>query len=589
MDMLAWQRPRSRSPVLRWLVAAILSIAPCAARSETLAITVEGLKPDLEAAARANLTLEHYAGRDVSAAQIRRLFKSGEKEIAAALEPYGFYNSHVASALQTTDKGFSALFRVTTGEATRVSERKVLVAGEAATVPAVQRAVRRFRPAKGEPLDHSVYEESKSAVEAALLNAGYLRMQETKHRVEVVRKTNAATIDVEWQSGPRLRFGAVRFSASQFPRGFLERYVPWKTGDYYSPEQLVALQQRLVDADYFGTVSVQPDLSNKDSLDVPINVAVTPAKPSIYTAAVYVTTDTGPGVHVGMQKRWINDAGHKVGVDVDWAQRRQTATASYRIPLPGPNDRSFNFGVSYKNEDTDTSHSRNTRVTMNEARQWHGFTRTLGLQYLAGTFEIADEQNYSAVFYGEATLSRKSANDFFFPRRGYSLVFGARAAPEDFLTDTSFAQVTADAKYIRSLGRRQRLILRGSLGAMAVEDFDELPPDLRFFAGGDRSIRGFDYQQIGSTNSEGKVIGGTYLAVASVEIERYFLEKWGAAVFVDGGDAFRNENFRLNVGAGVGVRWRSPVGVVRVDIATPVKSDVPDNAIRFHVAIGPDL
>jgi translocation and assembly module TamA len=290
-----------------------------------------------------------------------------------------------------------------------------------------------------------------------------------------------------------------------------------------------------------------------------------------------------------MQKRWINLSGHKVGADIDWAQRRQTASASYRIPLPGPNDRSFNFGVSYKDEDTDTSHSRNTRVTTNEARQWRGFTRTLGLQYLAGTFEIADEQNYSKVFYAEATLSRKHANDLFFPRRGYSVTFAARAAPEDLLTDTDFAQVTADAKYIHPLGRRQRLILRTSLGAMVVDDFDELPPELRFFAGGDRSIRGFDYQQIGSTNADGKVIGGTYLAVGSIEVERYFLEKWGAALFVDGGDAFRSEKFRFNVGAGAGVRWRSPVGVVRVDVGVPVKSEFDDDALRVHVAIGPDL
>jgi translocation and assembly module TamA len=587
--MLAWQRPRGRTPVVRTLVAALALIASCAARSENLTITIEGLKSDLEEAARANLTLEHYAERDVSAAQIRRLFKGAEKEISDALEPYGYYNSDVASSLQTTEKGFTALFHVTPGSPTLVTDQRVRVVGEAANLASVRRAVRRFEPSKGKQLDHGVYEESKSAVETALLNAGYLRMQQTKHRVEVSRKTNAATIDVEWQSGPRLRFGAVRFSESQFPPGFLERYIPWKPGDYYSPEQLVALQQRLVDADYFATVSMQPDLSNKDSLEVPVRVTVTAAKPSIYTASVYVTTDTGPGVHLGMQKRWINRAGHKVGADIDWAQRRQTASANYRVPLPGPNDRSFNFGAGYKNEDTDTSHSRNTRVTVNEARKWRGFTRTLGLQYLAGTFEIADEQNYSKVFYAEATLSRKNANDFFFPRRGYSVVFGARAAPEDFLTDTSFAQVTADAKYIRPLGRRQRLILRTSLGVMAVDDFDELPPDLRFFAGGDRSIRGFDYQQIGSTNSEGKVIGGTYLAVASVEVEHYFLEKWGAAVFADGGDAFRSERFKVNVGAGVGVRWRSPVGVVRVDVATPVKSDLADDEIRFHIAIGPDL
>jgi translocation and assembly module TamA len=183
---------------------------------------------------------------------------------------------------------------------------------------------------------------------------------------------------------------------------------------------------------------------------------------------------------------------------------------------------------------------------------------------------------------------RKQANDFFFPRRGYSVTFGLRFAPEKFLSDTNFTQVTADAKLIRPLGPRQRLIMRTSLGVMTVGDFNQLPPELRFFAGGDRSIRGFDYQQLGSTNAAGKVIGGTYLTVASIEAERYFLPKWGAAIFVDGGDAFRTGEFDLNVGAGIGVRWRSPVGVVRVDFGKPVYSKL-GHTIRFHVSIGPDL
>jgi translocation and assembly module TamA len=124
---------------------------------------------------------------------------------------------------------------------------------------------------------------------------------------------------------------------------------------------------------------------------------------------------------------------------------------------------------------------------------------------------------------------------------------------------------------------------------MAVDDFNQLPPELRFFAGGDRSIRGFDYQELGTLNDAGLVIGGDHLAVASVEFERYFLQNWGAAIFVDGGDAFRSGEFDLNLGAGVGVRWRSPVGVVRVDIAKPVSSYVGNTGIRFHVTIGPDL
>lgn len=597
--------PRARrcARLLRWLIPVLAPFVTWTAHAATLAVTIEGLKDEaMQEAVRSNLTLQNYASRDVTPAQIRRLFNNAEREIKAALEPYGYYNATVASTLQSPedaatvkgshDKGsaasLKAIFRVTLGEPVKVKEETVRVEGEGANMPAVKRALRRFSPSPGEVLDHGVYEDSKSQVETALLNLGYLRMKATQHRVEVSRKANTADIALLWVSGPRLRFGDVHFSDSQFSPEFLERFVPWQPHDYYSPDQILTLQQRLVDADYFGTVSVQPDLSHTDDLDVPINVSVSPAKRTVYTAGVYVSTDTGPGVRLGVQRRWVNTEGHKFQADIDDAQRRKAISASYKIPLSGPNDKSLNFGVSYRDENTDTSQSRNERLTVNETRKWLGFTRTIGLQYLAGTFKIADEDNYSQLLYAESTLTKKDANDFFFPRRGYSVAFGVRFGPQGPLSDTSFSQVTADGKLIRPLGRRQRLIMRASLGAMIVKDFNELPPELRFFAGGDQSIRGFDYEQLGSTDANGQVIGGTYLAVASVEAERYFLPKWGAALFVDGGDAFRTGEFALNIGAGVGLRWRSPVGVVRIDVAKPVKSNLAE-AVRLHFSIGPDL
>jgi len=124
---------------------------------------------------------------------------------------------------------------------------------------------------------------------------------------------------------------------------------------------------------------------------------------------------------------------------------------------------------------------------------------------------------------------------------------------------------------------------------MTVDDFDALPPELRFYAGGDRSLRGFDYHEIGEVNGNGNVIGGKYLAIASGEYEYYFNKDWGAGVFVDAGDAF-STRFSLNVGAGVGLRWHSPLGPVRVDVAFPVQSELPDTSSwRLHVLLGPDI
>jgi translocation and assembly module TamA len=125
---------------------------------------------------------------------------------------------------------------------------------------------------------------------------------------------------------------------------------------------------------------------------------------------------------------------------------------------------------------------------------------------------------------------------------------------------------------------------------MEVGDFDKLPPELRFFAGGDRSIRGYGFQTIGPQNENGLVVGGRYLAVASAEYEYYFTRNWGIATFVDAGDAFSTfGNFRTRIGSGLGLRWRSPVGMLRADIGTPVHDPDGKTGIELHLVIGPDL
>jgi translocation and assembly module TamA len=317
-------------------------------------------------------------------------------------------------------------------------------------------------------------------------------------------------------------------------------------------------------------------------------VLLVPAKRTLYSADLFVSTDSGPGVRLGIERRWLNRKGHKLGGDIEYSKRVEEIGLSYRIPRPGPRNRMYTFATGYRDEETDTSRSRTARLAATQSiERWHGYTRTLGLQFLKGDFEIADEDRNSSLLYAETILTQKRADNLLFPRRGRSVLYGLRLAPESPLSDTSLAQIRGEAKWIRPMGPDGRLLLRAAGGAMAVGNFDDLPPELRFFAGGDRSVRGFDYQAIGETNSTGGVVGGKYLAAASTEYEHYFLESWGAALFVDGGDAFKSQ-FDANVSAGIGIRWRSPVGLVRIDIAQPVVTDLEDKW-RIHLVIGPDL
>jgi translocation and assembly module TamA len=558
--------------------------------SAEIKIEFEGIDDELEAAARNNLELQQYAEREVSPTQVNRLFAKAEEEIRTALQPYGYYETRVQSDLQKGEKDgdFVAKFRVERGAPVIVGESRVVVEGSARELEPIQDAIKAFRPSVGERLEHGVYEGSKAVIANLLQTNGFFDAQLERHRVEVVQSSKSATIDLAFNSGERYRFGPVNFSEAQFPEEFLRRYVPWAPGAYYSTDELLTMQQRLVDTEYFSSVSVQPDLERKANGEVPVETLLIPAKRTLYKAGVYVSTDSGPGVRLGVERRWLNNRGHKLGGGIEYSQRMHEISTVYRIPLPGRRNRSLDFAGGYRDEETDTSTSRLARLSaMETVQQWHDYTRTLGLQYLNGDFIIADEQNSSSLLYVDTMLTRKRSDDPMYATRGLSLLYGLRFASEGLLSDTSFAQIRAEAKWIRPASKQSRFIARAAVGAMTVDDFNALPPELRFFAGGDRSVRGFDYQEIGERNAEGGVIGGKYLTVVSAEYEYYFLPKWGAAIFVDAGDAYSSD-LNANVGAGLGVRWRSPVGLVRVDVATPVVTDMEEK-IRFHIMVGPDL
>jgi translocation and assembly module TamA len=568
-----------------------------AAHAASLSIELDGLDGPVKDAAIAASGIAEYSKRDVTSAQAHRLYEHASKQIATALEPYGYYNAKTDGELKETPQGFVAVLHVHAGEPTNVAEFDLVLPEPARDEKSVRKAMATFTPKKGDRLDHVSYERSKATVQAALLASGYLDARLVTHDVEVSRSDNRATIKLEWEAGQRYHYGITTFSGAQFDDGFLDRYLPWHEGDFYAQGQLLQLQQKLVDADYFAVVEVQPDVEHAHDGIVPIAVMLGPAKRNIYTAGIFVDTDIGFGVRGGLTRRWINSHGHKLKLETQVAQRLKSASATYSIPLPGPNDRSYNIGANYLDENTDTTLSHTESLVANETRQWMGFTRTLGLHLLTGDFTILDpggnrlldERGDTTLLYPEVSLQKKQADDPLFVRDGYSLTLAARGTP-GLASSTSFLQARADAKWIKGIGNRQRVILRASLGATKVGEFDQLPPELRFFAGGDRTIRGYSFQTIGPQNDKGLIVGGEDLAIASAEYEYYFTRNWGVATFVDAGDAFTGfGNFRTRIGTGIGLRWRSPVGMLRADLGTPVHDPDGRHGIELHLVIGPDL
>ncbi|RAP59415.1 autotransporter assembly complex family protein [Oleiagrimonas sp. MCCC 1A03011] len=589
-------RPLSR--IVLALLLPLLVLAPLCAKAG-VTVRVQGLNDDLKQAVTAAVRLSQYAKRDASAAQVRRLYAKAPDEARQALRPYGYYDARVDADLKQNGADWTVTLKVTPGDPVIVRDVDIQLDDAARKLPDVRSAIRQFKPRKGQRMDDGLYTASRDAIAGALTAVGYLDARMTVHKVEVTRATHSAVVHLAWQVGRRYRFGKVTFEGSQFRDGFLNRYVPFKRGDYFSQPDLLQLQQALTGADYFAVVNVLPDIEHAHDGVVDINVQLKPAKRSVYTGGPFIGTDTGAGVRLGLERRWVNNRGHKWKNELVLAQRLKTLSTLYQVPLPGTNQRSLNFGANYRQADTDTSKSRTLELVASESRLWHGWLRTVGIHALSGTFTVGKrggdpdntlgiERGQSTLVYPEISLVKKQGADPNYVRHGWRLSLTARSTLGTVLSDTRFAQVIADAKWIDAFSRRDRLIVRGTAGSTVVGDFSQLPPQLRFFAGGDQSVRGYGYQSIGPRNRYDRIIGGRNLLVGSVTAEHYFTTTWGMAAFVDAGNAFNGSDYRPRIGAGLGVRWRSPVGMIRVDFGVPLH-DRNAHGVELHLVIGPDL
>lgn len=561
-------------------------------------VQVRGVEGEALDNVRQVLSLEQVPEADragLSEARLSYLLRQAPAEIDRALRPYGFYGSTVDLDVVRRDGGpVDVNVVITPGEPTRVRALELEMDGAAADDRTIQRQLKKFRPQQGDVMDHRQYSASVQEVQRALMDRGYFDAEMLRHRFEVSRALREATVDVAWSSGVRYRFGETRFEGSHIRESLLRKTIPYEVDKPYSQTALLRLNRRLTDLDYFGYIDVRPDIENAVDGRMPILISLLPGKRSVYTAGLSFGTDAGAGVQLGMERRWINDRGHKLGTHLDWAQRRRSLGVEYRIPAFAWAEGWYTLGANRREEESDVQFTRITEIAASRTGLYRGWNLGVSMHARMEDFEIGDEHarrngtaitGKSRLIYPALSAHRVIADDPVYPTRGFSLRGEFKVGASALGSDTNFAQFLLDGKLIRSLGDKNRFLFRGQLGRTFTDEFDELPPSLRFFAGGDRSIRGYDYQEVGP-RADGLPIGGKNLLTGSAEYERMFTPTWGAAVFVDAGNTFNEVNEGASVGVGAGLRWRSPVGMVRVDLAHGFDSD---SAFQLHINIGPDL
>jgi translocation and assembly module TamA len=406
-------------------------------------------------------------------------------------------------------------------------------------------------------------------------------------------------VEIQLDTGPQYYLGEVRFTQDLLDDDLLRRYVRFKPGDVYDPDLLIGLQSRLLGTEYYEKVEIVPLKDpTGDSTTVPIEVVATPNKPNKYRVGVGYATDVGPRISLDWRRRYWNRWGHQSRTQLSLAPAQSSGSFDYRIPIKNP----LTDYISIKPELLyyDTSTHQGWINSVHVARSTvsgGGWRRTLGIDYQYEDYSInevpADPVNELVPY---VSWSRTVADDPVYTKKGYRIKYGLLGSSTALLSPTNYLSAYLDVKWIRGFWDIYRVIARADLGATLAGNVEDLPASRRFYTGGDSSIRGWGYDALGPNDPvTDDTVGGRYLAVGSLELEREIAGPWSLAVFTDFGNAFDPDyELEWEQSVGLGLRWRSPIGQVRLDVAFALTKHEGDDAdgfppTRLHVVIGPDL
>ncbi|HEY0511882.1 MAG TPA: autotransporter assembly complex family protein [Thermoanaerobaculia bacterium] len=556
--------------------------------ADKVKVEVDGVRRELKANILSVLSLQRENDGKLSEDRIRRLHAQAPAEIGEALQPFGYYKPQVRAELRQEGKEWIAHYDVDAGPPIKVATVDLTIAGAGAQEPRFRDIESGFPVKPGDVLFHPAYEGGKKALTDLAAEEGYLDAAFQENQVRVDLQRYRADVVLHFDTGPRYLFGPVYFHQDVLDGNLLTGYITFKPGEPLDVNKVLQLQNALSDSPYWSRVEVVTRQDRAEGLEVPIDVNLVPAKTMRFSGGVGYGTDTGPRLKGTLDLRRLNRRGHRAQFQLNVSQIEQNFLSSYIIPGAYPRTDTLSYNLAYDRQITRTLDSKTGLVGAQYTQLRGGWNETYSLNYELETYKVGLDKGTSKLLVPSAGLERVKADDRIYTTNGYRLRLTLQGAEKSALSDATFLQGLVDAKVIRTVGDRNRLIGRTQIGYTATSEFRQLPPRFRFFAGGDQSVRGYRYETLGTKDEAGNVIGGEALLVGSLEYEYRFLPKWGVAAFYDAGNAFHNfSGVSLAQGVGAGVRWRSPIGPVRADVGFGLTGS--RHSIVFHLNIGPDL
>jgi len=523
----------------------------------------------------------------------QRLAKAAPQQMRDLLATEGYFTPIIVNDLRRDGVNWIAQFNVRLGEPIRIDAIDMQWDGEIArgihadTQPIAQVRL-QWSLKSGDVFRQAAWTEAKDALLNSLLLRGYpaAKIIESEARIDLSKLR--ATLVVKIDSGPRFTLGALQIDGLQrYSREMIERLNPIKIGDEFAQEKLTELQARLQDSGYFRTAFATIDANPEHSIQVPVRVDVTEYERHRLSLGGGFSTNSG--AHV--QAKWLDRRflGHDWRLESELRLDRQTRIAGGDLYFPARSNDSLlsgwlpSLGAHIARTDMSNEVSNKVRMDARMTGPIKTDEEVWGISYLTEQQRIdqTDANNRQALVAIYSYTQRRMDN-LIAPNQGYAATLELSAGPRGLLNEANIARLFVKANWLSSTRKRWQMIARAQLGQVFSVASEAVPSDLLFRAGGDQSVRGYGFNSLGVLQNNA-IVGGRVTAVASAELEYHLTPTWGVAVFRDLGNAADKwRDFHAVHGAGLGARWRSPIGTVNLDFAYGYAT----RQTRLHFTVG---
>jgi translocation and assembly module TamA len=566
-----------------FLVLALLPILPAHAAIE---IVIPAVTEQVRNNIHQFLSLTRYAERDdVTQETMSRLQRRIVAETREALQPLGYYEPEVTYEVAQLDGGWRVTIHVKPGRPVRLSEVSVSAVGAGEHDRAIREVIAAQDLKPGLRLNHGTYEHVKAALVRAAKNQGYLDARLAKNDLVIDRTERRANATIELDTGERYSYGEIAIAQDVITEDSMRRLLRMKQGDPYTLDSLLRTQYVLDDSQYFSLVNIDSGSVDRATRTVPITVSAEPNRKHRFGTSLGYGTDTEVRGKFTWDNRRVNADGHRFKLELLGSSIVKQLAARYVVPVMDVALEKLEFTGTIIDEELGDTQSQRSEIGS-------GLTQVMGrwqrVLFVRLSNETTTEVNGDdrTDFYLIPGISYSTLPSYIVggKPRPYRLYAELRGSPSTLGSDASFIQLRLEGERVFDFAERWHLHLRGELGASRVDETLGLPASQRFFAGGERSVRGFGLNEL-SPQQDGKSIGGKHMATGSIEVVRDLPRNFGVAAFYDIGNAFDDfADPMLEYSVGVGVRYSIAVASFGVDVAQPLSESGRNPRLHLYIS-----